>query len=182
MRFSPDGKWLAIGSHDNTIYIYKSDNFQLAGQATKHSSYITALDWSKDSSALRSTCGAYDLLFWTVSDQGKIEQNPNGASEYKNETWDTFSTHFGWPVQGIFGGVVDYTHVNRVDRSSDESCFAVANDWGLVEISNNPNAEGSKSKAYKAHSEHVTNVKWNDSYLFSTGGYDQCVMQWRKSE
>lgn len=32
----------------------------------KHSSFITHLDWSLDSSFLHTTCGAYELLFWDV--------------------------------------------------------------------------------------------------------------------
>jgi microtubule-associated protein-like 5 len=112
---------------------------------------------------------------------GKLVQDPAGATGFRNETWATWSTHFGWPVQGIFGGVIDYTHVNRVDRDPNGRYFAVGNDYGDVEIFNNPNMEGAKSKAFVAHSEHVTNVKWSaDSrYVFSTGGYDQCLMQWR---
>lgn len=73
------------------------------------------------------------------------------------------------------------THVNTVDRSHDMSLFAVGNDWGQVELYNNPNGEKAKSKAFRAHSEHVMNVKWSqdDGYVFSAGGYDQTVMQWR---
>jgi WD40 repeat protein len=173
MRYSPDGNWLAIGSHDNFIYIYTTSDYSLVSKAQKHSSYIISLDWSLDSTAIKSTCGAYELLFWTV-DHGRITQNTGGASGLKDETWASYSTHFGWHVQGIYGGVIDYTHVNRVDRSPDQTMFAIGNDWGLVEIFGNPNSESAKSKAYRGHSEHVTNVKWNKdgTYLFSTGGYD----------
>ena len=68
-----------------------------------------------------------------------------------------------------------------MDRSLDRSTFAVANDFGLVEIFRNPNNKASRSKAYKAHSEHVTNVKWtlDNQFVLSAGGYDQCIMQWR---
>jgi WD40 repeat protein len=147
----------------------------------KHSSFITALDWSKDSKAIKTTSGDYELLFWTVDDNGKIEQNTSGASELKDETWETYSTPFGWHVQGVFGGVVDYTHVNRVDRDPEERLVAIGNDWGLVEVFNFPNGEGAKSQQFRGHSEHVTNVKWSADYVFSAGGYDQCIMQWRKA-
>lgn len=64
--------------------------------------------------------------------------------------------------------------MNRVERSCDGSVFAVGNDWGNVELLCNPNNESSQSKAFKGHSEHVTNVKWtrNDTFLLSAGGYD----------
>jgi len=179
MRFSPDGKWLAIGSHDQYVYIINAATWALASKIQKFSSYLTALDWSMDSTALHATDGAYELLYFKIDANGKIEQEPSGRSEFKDEEWASWSTHFGWPVQGIYGGVIDYTHVNRVDRSCDQQFYAVGNDWGLVEIFNNPNGDGAKSKAFRGHSEHVTNVKWTPTHVFSAGGYDQCVMQWK---
>jgi len=106
---------------------------------------------------------------------------PDGRSALKNEQWSTYTTHFGWHVNGIFRGVIDMTHVNRVDRDPRHQFFAVANDWGLVEIFNSPNNERSQSKQYRGHSEHVTNVKFTDTHVFSAGGYDQCIMQWLRS-
>jgi len=73
------------------------------------------------------------------------------------------------------------THVNRVDICSHKKFFAVGNDWGLVELFASPNDDSSKSKAYRGHSEHVTNVKFGDTHVFSAGGYDQCIMQWKRS-
>lgn len=72
MRFSPDGTYLAIGSHDQYIYIIKTSDWSLASKLQKHSSYITALDWSADSKYLHSTCGAYELLYWEISEAGQI--------------------------------------------------------------------------------------------------------------
>ena len=46
------------------------DNFIVSGKAPmkKHSSYITHIDFSCDGVNLHSTCGAYELLFWNVSE------------------------------------------------------------------------------------------------------------------
>lgn len=46
MAFSPDGKSLAVGSHDNYIRIYNVSNFKKSGVCKGHSSYIHCLDWS----------------------------------------------------------------------------------------------------------------------------------------
>lgn len=183
MRYSPDGQWLAIGSHDNYVYIFETGGYKLKGKCWKHSGAVLGLDWSCDGRSLKTHGGEHDLLFWQVDETGKISQNTGGATGLKDERWNTYSTHFGWHVQGIFGGVIDFTHVNRVDRSPQpDGTFAVANDWGLVELFGNPNSEGAKSQKFRGHSEHVTNVKWNKAgnYLFSAGGYDQCIMQWKK--
>jgi len=180
IAYSPDGNRLAIGSHDNFIYIYDVANYRLLKKLTGHSSFITSLDWSVDGHSLHTVCGAYELLFWDAEAGTQVK---DGATRFKDEQWATWSTKFGWPVGGIFGGVVDLSHVNTVDRSLDKNFVAVGNDWGLVEIFGFPNSEGAKSLAFRAHSEHVTNVKWtyDNTYVFSAGGYDQTVMQWRRT-
>jgi microtubule-associated protein-like 1/2 len=69
MSYSPDGNWLGVGSHDNTIYLYpiKKDGKYDAKKMQKlngHSSFITAFDWCQESKWIRSVCGAYELLFF----------------------------------------------------------------------------------------------------------------------
>lgn len=179
MAFSPDGSKLAVGSHDNRVYIYDVGSYNRVATCSGHSSFITGLDWSTDSTCLHTVCGAYELLFWDASNGS---QKTSGATELRNEEWSTWSTILGWPVQGIFGGIIDYTHVNSVDRSPDKSHLIVGNDYGFVEVFRYPNGEGAQSDAYRAHSEHVTNVKYRPdaSYIFSAGGYDQTVMQWKR--
>ncbi len=60
MRYSPDGAYLAVGSHDNFIYIYKvAEYYDFYCKLKGHNSFITAFDWSLDSQFIRSNCGAY---------------------------------------------------------------------------------------------------------------------------
>jgi WD40 repeat protein len=68
MVYSPDDKWLAVGSHDNTIYLLdtKKYAYKKCTKLTGHSSFITSLDWSIDSGYIRSNCGAYELLFFNI--------------------------------------------------------------------------------------------------------------------
>lgn len=46
MEYSPDGNKLAVGSHDNNIYIYSTSDYSLIGKCTKHNSFIVSIDWS----------------------------------------------------------------------------------------------------------------------------------------
>jgi WD40 repeat protein len=65
MEYSPDGSKLAVGSHDNNIYVYNvNDNYKLLGKCSKHNSFITSVDWSTDGKWIRSVCGSYELLFF----------------------------------------------------------------------------------------------------------------------
>jgi len=71
MSYSPDNQYLAIGSHDDSIYIYKisdSGEYTLFTAITfVHSSAITALDWSRDSRYLRAIDQSYAKIFYDMT-------------------------------------------------------------------------------------------------------------------
>jgi WD40 repeat protein len=70
IRYSPDGKKLAVGSHDNYIYLYstaETGGYKSIGKCKGHSSYITCIDWSLDCNIIRTVCGAYELLFFDTN-------------------------------------------------------------------------------------------------------------------
>lgn len=71
--------------------------------------------------------------------------------------------------------------MNGVERSNDESLVAVADDWGLVNIYRNPVLDGNHGKSYVGHSEHVVRAVFdkNDKFIYSIGGYDQTLIQWK---
>lgn len=49
MLYNPQETKLAVGSHDNFIYIYDVlRNYKLINKLVGHSSFITAFDWSID--------------------------------------------------------------------------------------------------------------------------------------
>lgn len=56
-RYSPCENFLATASHDNALYIYtvgEDGSYTLYKSFSKHSSYLTALDWSQDSTYVRT--------------------------------------------------------------------------------------------------------------------------------
>lgn len=58
---------IAIGSHDNSIYLYNYPEFTpYLKPLRKHSDFIKNIDFSVDGSKLISTCGSYDLIYWDV--------------------------------------------------------------------------------------------------------------------
>ena len=73
------------------------------------------------------------------------------------------------------------TYVNRVERSPCGNYVVIGNDWGLVEVYGYPNSKGARSRTFRGHSEHVTNVKNSGTNIYSAGGYDNTVMIWKIS-
>jgi len=178
IQYSPDGTKMAVGSHDNKIYIYDANNYKLIATCAKHNSFITALDWSTDSKHIQSICGAYELLFFNAETG---TQMPNGATALRDEQWATFTVKLGWPVQGVFPSGTDGSHINGVDRSKSNDLIATADDYGLVNIYRNPCLQSAKANSYRGHSEHVVRVRFDnqDTRLYSIGGYDRTIMQWK---
>ncbi|XP_058518897.1 echinoderm microtubule-associated protein-like 3 isoform X6 [Ochotona princeps] len=99
VRYSPDGLYLAVGSHDNMIYIYsvssdgaKSSRF---GRCVGHSSFITHLDWSKDGNFIMSNSGDYEILYWDVAGGCKLLRN---RYESRDREWATYTCVLGFHV------------------------------------------------------------------------------------
>jgi len=178
-KYSPDGKTLAMGACDNNVYLYNvEDNWTKRAVFSKHNSYITHLDFTKDSNHMQSNCGAYELLFADVTTGSQIPT----ASALKNSEWSTWSCVLGWPVQGVWPQETDGTEINSVDRSHDGSVLATSDNFGRVKLYRYPAvSEGAADTCYRGHSSHVTNVRWlvGDTHLISTGGSDRCVFQWK---
>uniref|UniRef100_A0AAQ5YVY7 HELP domain-containing protein n=1 Tax=Amphiprion ocellaris TaxID=80972 RepID=A0AAQ5YVY7_AMPOC len=157
MRYSPDGSFLAVGSHDNFIYIYNvtesGRRYIRFGKCNGHSSFITHLDWSKD--------GKYII---TV------------------QKWASYTCVLGFHVMGVWLEGSDGTDINALCRSHDERMVAVADDFCKVHLFQYPCPKPkAPSHKYEGHGSHVTNVCFthSDSHLLSMGGKDTCILQWK---
>ncbi|KAM3606270.1 uncharacterized protein V6R79_013445 [Siganus canaliculatus] len=186
MRFSVDGSLLAVGSHDNFIYLYtvseKGRKYSRYGKCTGHSSYITHLDWSPDNNFIMSNSGDYEILYWDVPNGCQLIRN---RSECKDIDWATYTCVLGYHVFGVWPEGSDGTDINALIRSHNRKVIALADDFCKVHLFSYPCSKPkAPSHKYSAHSSHVTNVSFlfRDSHLISTGGKDMSIMQWRLVE
>uniref|UniRef100_A0A8C9VNH0 EMAP like 1 n=1 Tax=Scleropages formosus TaxID=113540 RepID=A0A8C9VNH0_SCLFO len=182
MRYSPDGNFLTIGSHDNYIYIYAvSDNgrkYSRVGKCSGHSSFITHLDWSVDSQYLMSNSGDYEILYWIPS----VCKQVVSVETTRDISWATCTCTLGFHVFGLWPEGSDGTDINAVCRSNEKRLLVTGDDFGKVHLFSYPCSQfRAPSHVYGGHSSHVTNVNFlfDDSYLISTGGKDMSIMQWR---
>uniref|UniRef100_A0A3B4Z847 Echinoderm microtubule-associated protein-like 1 n=1 Tax=Stegastes partitus TaxID=144197 RepID=A0A3B4Z847_9TELE len=182
MRYGPDGNFLAIGSHDNYIYIYavaeNGRKYSRVGKCSGHSSFITHLDWSVDSQYLVSNSGDYEILYWIPS----VCKQVVSVETTRDIEWFTYTCTLGFQVFGLWPDGSDGTDINAVCRSNDKNLLVTGDDFGKVHLFSYPCSQfRAPSHVYGGHSSHVTNVTflYDDSYLVSTGGKDMSVMQWR---
>ncbi|NXN41990.1 EMAL1 protein, partial [Rhinoptilus africanus] len=182
MRFSPDGNFLAIGSHDNCIYIYGvSENgrkYTRIGKCSGHSSFITHLDWSVNSQYLVSNSGDYEILYWIPSACKQVVS----VETTRDIEWATYTCTLGFHVFGVWPEGSDGTDINAVCRSHGRKLLSTGDDFGKVHLFSYPCSQfRAPSHVYGGHSSHVTNVDFlcEDTHLISTGGKDTSIMQWR---
>ncbi|NWW19472.1 EMAL1 protein, partial [Falcunculus frontatus] len=182
MRYSPDGNFLAIGSHDNCIYIYSvTENgrkYTRIGKCSGHSSFITHLDWSVNSQYLVSNSGDYEILYWIPSACKQVVS----VETTRDIEWATYTCTLGFHVFGVWPEGSDGTDINAVCRSHGRKLLSTGDDFGKVHLFSYPCSQfRAPSHVYGGHSSHVTNVDFlcEDTHLISTGGKDTSIMQWR---
>lgn len=182
VSFSPDGAYLAVGSHDNLVYVYTVDQggrkVSRRGKCSGHSSFITHLDWAQDSSCFVTNSGDYEILYWYPDTCKQIIN----ADYVRNREWATATCVLGFGVFGIWSEGADGTDINAVARSHDGKLLASADDFGKVHLFSYPCCQPrALSHKYGGHSSHVTNVAflWDDSMALTTGGKDTSILQWR---
>ncbi|XP_056623260.1 echinoderm microtubule-associated protein-like 1 isoform X5 [Triplophysa dalaica] len=182
MRFSPDGNFLAIGSHDNYIYIYavgeNGKKYSRVGKCSGHSSFITHLDWSVNSQYLVSNSGDYEILYWIPS----VCKQVVSVETTRDIEWATFTCTLGFLVFGLWPDGSDGTDINAVCSSNEKRLLITGDDFGKVHLFSFPCSQSrAPSHVYGGHSSHVTNVNFlfDDSHVVSTGGKDMSIMQWR---
>lgn len=129
---------------------------------------------------VQSTSGTHELFFWHVYNSTRIMQ----PSVVKDAWWATWTSPYGWPVQGIWSEKRDGTIVTSVARShswKQVPTIGVADNFGRVRLFNYPCVNiGAPDKCYKGHSNNITNLKFSfdDAYCLTIGGNDKSVFVW----
>ena len=180
LKYSPDGRFLAVASHDQYIDVYAAaGGYERVHRFRGHSSYVSHVDWSADSRLLQSNCGAYEILYWDVATGRQVRSTRDSVEA--DTDWHTFTCVLGFPCMGIWQPESDGTDVNALMRSRDGGHIVTGDDAGMVRLYNAPVVvQHAPHHAYAAHSAHVMNVRFNrdEDLVVSVGGNDKAVFLW----
>jgi len=181
--FSPDGKILAAGSWDQTTDLIDVATFTVLHTLKGHSSSVLQITFSTDGKHLITNSKDYEILYWSVATGKKLSE-----SVVVDNEWSSWSCILGWPVVGVFREGSDGTDVNsaHISDAKDEKdgyrVIATSDDFGKVNLFRYPALKVKcPMKSFDGHSSHVTRVRFNAdaSYVFSTGGNDLSLFQWK---
>jgi len=199
LAYSPNGKYLAVASHDNYIDIYEVESdlgyYQRFMSCRGHSSYVTHIDWDINSSMIRSNSANNELFYWSLITDANKSVDP---TSYRKVDWHSSKCILQWETKGIFGTKKvkntttheDIEHflspctVNCCDRvkiNNDLQLLAVGDAFGNIYIYRFPAfSNDMQYQAFHAHGGPVANVKFavNLKTLISIGATDGLVIQW----
>jgi len=181
VKFDPGCEFVAVGSADSHAYIYRctvDGALEKVSTCRGNSSYITHLDWDETGLAVQTCSGAYELLYYTAETG---EQETHGGTLYRDETWATWTSTLGWPVQGIWYKCSKGSDINCVDRNLDGTLLAVGDDRGRIRLFRYPACDPeAKSSAFRGHASHLTNLRFTPGgeTLLSVGGNDNTMLKW----
>jgi WD40 repeat protein len=125
---------------------------------------------------------AYELLFHDIDTNNlKASKHQPSSSLFASTKWDTQTCKMGWPVNGIWDPDMNGSDINAVDIDQKQTLVTSGDDRGNVCLFRYPVGDYNERKTFHAHSSHVMNVRFNydRTFVFSAGGNDKCVIQWK---
>jgi microtubule-associated protein-like 6 len=135
IKFSPNGKYVAVGCHENTIDIYNVETRKRVGICKGASSYITHLEWDTEGKLLMINSGAKEILYFETPRGNRVNIK---EQDIEKIAWDTFTSVLGPTCEGIWPPCSDVTDVNATCLAQKSRCLATADDFGLVKLFDYP--------------------------------------------
>lgn len=178
IKFSGDGKTLAVATLDSSVYLYNVEDYTSKGRCKGHSGGCEHIDFSVDDQWLHSSCDNHEMLFWNAY----TGEQHKAIGSLRDIEWTTWTTPLGWHVQGLWPKLEDPVHYDCADRSGDTSVIVTGDTYGRVSLRRFPCVEsGAAAKHHYGHASAVRNVAFSpgDRYVVSVGGADRCIFQWK---
>uniref|UniRef100_A0A8C8C7S4 Echinoderm microtubule-associated protein-like 5 n=1 Tax=Oncorhynchus tshawytscha TaxID=74940 RepID=A0A8C8C7S4_ONCTS len=181
IRFSPDSRYLAVGSSESAVDFY---DLTLGPQLNRINccrdipSFVMQMDFSADSCYVQISTGAYKRLVYEVpSGKQATEQ-----AVIDRITWATWTSVLGDEVVGIWSRNTDKADVTCACVSHSGLNIVTGDDFGMVKLFDFPCPEKfAKHKRFLGHSAHLTNIRFTsgDRFVISAGGDDRSLFVWR---
>lgn len=201
LAYSPDGRLLAMGDAQGLISLFAvhgvdgspEHSYLLAAVCERHTGPLTHVEWSTDSSCLRSNCSMLELRFWDCEgDQMHPEEQ---HARLRSLEW-TGGCLYSRETSGIHGVDADGNsdrdmRVRTVSVSHSTSAIdkllVSGDEFQQVKLSRYPCVtppgaqDHSAGRSSMGHASALTALRFsfNDRYVMSAGGEDLCIFVWR---
>ncbi|XP_036887500.1 echinoderm microtubule-associated protein-like 5 isoform X3 [Sturnira hondurensis] len=181
IRFSPDSRFLAVGSSEKSVDFYDlslGPTLNRVSYCRDIPSFVIQMDFSADSRYLQVSTGCYKRHVYEVP-SGRHLVDPAAINRI---TWATWTSILGNEVLGIWSRHAEKADVNCACVSHSGISLVTGDDFGMVKLFDFPCPEKfAKHKRFLGHSPHVTNIRFTsgDRHVISAGGDDCSLFVWR---
>ncbi|KAI1895518.1 hypothetical protein AGOR_G00107080 [Albula goreensis] len=181
IRFSPDSRYLAVGSSENAVDFYDltlGPALNRINCCRDIPSFVMQMDFSADSSFVQLSTGAYKRLVYEVPSGKQVTEQ----AIIDRITWATWTSVLGDEVVGIWSRNTDKADVTCACVSHSGLNIVTGDDFGMVKLFDFPCPEKfAKHKRFLGHSAHLTNIRFTsgDRFVISAGGDDRSLFVWR---
>ncbi|KAB7506598.1 Echinoderm microtubule-associated protein-like 1 [Armadillidium nasatum] len=195
VQFSPNGKFLALGSRDNNIYVYQVSEgcrkYSRIGrcQLLLHLSYslygyfsfyLHACILKARMRRLKYYGNTSFVSYFFVGNVNLCRQVVQ-PSQMRDVEWATNFCPLSFTTLGIWGDGMDGTDINSCAKANNYDILASGDDFGKIKLFAFPSSQiKARHNESAGHSSHVTCVRFlhNDTRLISVGGRDTAILQW----
>ena len=177
-EISPDGKLLAVGSENSNVYLFDINEGYQEKITLKGLGAVRSLEWNEESTFLRSNTSRKCIYYYNIK-TNSVENNGHIAT--RDQKWFPFSNTLRWGVEGILRRKENPEFVNCICKHPKLDVIFSGNNAGFIEIYNYPCKENAERIILTGHSEKVVKIMTDQSgdFLFSIGGKDNTLMQWK---
>ncbi|RLN88463.1 hypothetical protein BBJ28_00007707 [Nothophytophthora sp. Chile5] len=184
LRFSGDGLTLAVGSSDNYIYSYHTEDWASKGKcrARDASAVISSFDFSTSGDHLMANArNRGEMLFFESGSGVEVTR----VATLKDVEWLSCSCPFGWGVQGAWSThTAQFYDISVVDRSGgNETPMLVAGDTlGALRLFRYPCvAPDSLCQVARGAASAISAVRFtaDGKGVVACARDERCLFQWR---
>jgi WD40 repeat protein len=175
LKYSPSGKYLAIGCGHGAIYIadVQKQNSRISKCRGLTESAIIHIDWSESEAVIQANTSNYELFFWDIQTGQRIVR----SSQVRDEIWATWTCTMGWYVHGIKNSA---SQVKCAIKAKGLNLIAVGDIYGKITLYRFPLCSSDAvGRSFHGHSQVLDACfTCNDKHLITIGGTDMIAIQW----
>uniref|UniRef100_K3XBQ4 HELP domain-containing protein n=1 Tax=Globisporangium ultimum (strain ATCC 200006 / CBS 805.95 / DAOM BR144) TaxID=431595 RepID=K3XBQ4_GLOUD len=190
VKFAGDGQTLAVGSSDNFIYAYNTEDWASKGKckARDASAVLSHFDFSSTGEyIMASATNKGEMVFFETASGVEITR----IATLKDVEWLSWTCPYGWWVQGAWPSVqsADY-EISAIDRSASSQenarvsgqLLVVGDNFGSLRLYRYPCvAMNSLSQVCQGASSAISAVRFStdNSMVIACAKEERCIFQWR---